>query len=251
MEYRIDKAFAKAKAENRGAYIAYITAGFPSIEGSEKAIDAAIAGGADIIELGVPFSDPFADGPVIRQAAYKAIENGTTLRSSLEIAKRLRSRHPDTGIVVFTYCNPVFSMGYAEFAEAAANAGADAALVVDMPLEERAPLAGELARRGLGFIPLVAPNTPKERVKQSEEGLVNSFIYAITVKGVTGERASLPGDLAARLDAVRAAARLPVAAGFGISSLAQAREVCRHADGFVTGSAIVKRIAEGLPPCLD
>ena len=247
---RIANAFAKAKSEKRGAFVAYLTIGYPSLKESEKAVDDVIDAGADIIELGVPFSDPFADGGVIRSAAYKALENGTTLDDVIALAKRIRERHPDTGLVLFSYYNLIFSKGLATFADAAADAGIDAVLAVDLPLEEREELLAVLRPRGIGYVPLIAPNTPIERVKASAEGIGDSFLYVITVKGTTGARTELPADLTSRLDAIRAVANLPVAAGFGISTKAQAEEVSRHADGFIVGSALVKCIGEGRKPCL-
>lgn len=248
---RITKAFAKAKAENRGAFVAYLTMGFPDLAKCEQAVDDVIASGADIVELGVPFSDPFADGGVIRAAAYKALREGVTLESVIALASRLRARHPQTGFVLFSYYNLIFSMGLEKFADAVSAAGIDAVLAVDLPLEERKELLDVLTPRGIGYIPLIAPNTPIERVKAYEAGLENSFLYIITVKGITGVRAELPPDLTDRLDAIRAATHLPVAAGFGISTLAQADEVSRHADGFIVGSALVKCVAEGKKPCLS
>ena len=247
---RITNTFARAKNEGRGAFVAYLTMGFPSLAESEKAADEIVADGADILELGVPFSDPFADGGVIRSAAYEALRQGVSLGDVLALAGRLRARHPETGIVLFSYYNPIFSMGLEAFADAAAGAGIDAVLVVDLPLEERRELTDVLVPKGVDYIPLIAPNTPLERVRESEEGLDNSFLYVITVKGTTGARRELPADLASRLDAIRSVARLPIAAGFGISTREQAREVCRHADGFVVGSALVKCLAEGRRPCL-
>ena len=247
---RITNAFARAKNEGRGAFVAYLTMGFPSLAESEKAADEIVADGADILELGVPFSDPFADGGVIRSAAYEALRQGVSLGDVLALAGRLRARHPETGIVLFSYYNPIFSMGLEAFADAAAGAGIDAVLVVDLPLEERRELTDVLAPKGVDYIPRIAPNTPLERVRESEEGLDNSFLYVITVKGTTGARRELPADLASRLDAIRSVARLPIAAGFGISTREQAREVCRHADGFVVGSALVKCLAEERRPCL-
>ena len=247
---RITDAFAKAKSEKRGAFVAYFTMGFPSLAASEKAVDDIIAQGADVIELGVPFSDPFADGGVIRSAAYEALRQGVSLADVLAAAKRLRAKHPNTAFVLFSYYNPVFSMGLEAFAALAAESGIDAVLSVDLPLEERKEFVEILKPHGISYIPLIAPNTPLARIKESEAGLENSFLYVITVKGTTGARAELPPDLTSRLDAIRASAKLPIAAGFGISTRAQADEVSRHADGFVVGTALVKCLAEGKPPCL-
>lgn len=247
---RITDAFAKAKSEKRGAFVAYFTMGFPSLAASEKAVDDIIAQGADVIELGVPFSDPFADGGVIRSAAYEALRQGVSLADVLAAAKRLRAKHPDTAFVLFSYYNPVFSMGLEAFAALAAESGIDAVLSVDLPLEERKEFVEILKPHGISYIPLIAPNTPLARIKESEAGLENSFLYVITVKGTTGARAELPPDLTSRLDAIRSSAKLPIAAGFGISTRAQADEVSRHADGFVVGTALVKCLAEGKPPCL-
>lgn len=246
MSDRIKRYFARAKAEGRGAFVAYLTMGYPTLAQSEAAVDDLVAGGVDIVELGVPFSDPFADGAVIRSAAYEALKQGVTLDGVLAAAKRIRARHPETGLVVFTYYNLIFSKGLEAFAQAAADAGIDAVLSVDLPLEERDELLDVLRPHGLTVVPLIAPNTPLERVVASAAGLDDTFLYVITVKGTTGVRTELPADLTARLDAIRAAVKIPIAAGFGISTRAQAEVVSRHADGFVVGSALVKRLgAEG------
>lgn len=246
MSDRIKRCFARAKAEGRGAFVAYLTMGYPTLAQSEAAVDDLVAGGVDIVELGVPFSDPFADGAVIRSAAYEALKQGVTLDGVLAAAKRIRARHPETGLVVFTYYNLIFSKGLEAFAQAAADAGIDAVLSVDLPLEERDELLDVLRPHGLTVVPLIAPNTPLERVVESAAGLDDTFLYVITVKGTTGARTELPADLTSRLDAIRAAVKIPIAAGFGISTRAQAEVVSRHADGFVVGSALVKRLgAEG------
>lgn len=242
MSDRIKRCFARAKAEGRGAFVAYLTMGYPTLAQSEAAVDDLVAGGVDIVELGVPFSDPFADGSVIRSAAYEALKQGVTLDGVLAAAKRIRARHPETGLVVFTYYNLIFSKGLEAFAQAAADAGIDAVLSVDLPLEERDELLDVLRPHGLTVVPLIAPNTPLERVVASAAGLDDTFLYVITVKGTTGVRTELPADLTARLDAIRAAVKIPIAAGFGISTRAQAEVVSRHADGFVVGSALVKRL---------
>lgn len=242
MSDRIKRCFARAKAEGRGAFVAYLTMGYPTLAQSEAAVDDLVAGGVDIVELGVPFSDPFADGSVIRSAAYEALKQGVTLDGVLAAAKRIRARHPETGLVVFTYYNLIFSKGLEAFAQAAADAGIDAVLSVDLPLEERDELLDVLRPHGLTVVPLIAPNTPLERVVASAAGLDDTFLYVITVKGTTGARTELPANLTARLDAIRAAVKIPIAAGFGISTRAQAEVVSRHADGFVVGSALVKRL---------
>lgn len=245
MSTRIADAFARAKSDGRGAFVAYLTVGYPTVEKSDEAIEALIAQGADVIELGVPFSDPFADGSVIRSAAYRALENGVTLDGVLELAGRVRARHPDVALVLFTYYNVIFSKGLDVFAASAAKAGIDAVLSVDLPLEEREELLRAIRPHGITYVPLIAPNTPIERVVESAKGLEDSFLYVITVKGITGERKELPPDLTARLDAIRAAVKLPIAAGFGISTKEMAEVVCAHADGYVVGTAIVRQIGSG------
>ena len=213
---RITDAFAKAKSENRGAFVAYFTLGFPSLAASEKAVDDIIAQGADVIELGVPFSDPFADGGVIRSAAYEALRQGVSLADVLAAAKRLRAKHPNTAFVLFSYYNPVFSMGLEAFAALAAESGIDAVLSVDLPLEERKEFVEILKPHGISYIPLIAPNTPLARIKESEAGLENSFLYVITVKGTTGARAELPliSHRASMQSAHPRSSRLPPDSGF-------------------------------------
>ena len=243
MSNRISQAFARAKQEGRGAFVAYLTMGYPTLAASEAAADALIAGGADIIELGVPFSDPFADGAVIRSAAYEALKQGVTMNDVLALAARVRAKHPDTPLVVFSYYNLILSMGTETFAAAAEKAGVDAVLAVDLPLEERDELLSVLKPHGLTMVPLIAPNTPIERVKESAAGVEDSFLYVITVKGVTGVRGELPPELTGHLDAIHTAVKMPIVAGFGIASREQGTAIAReHADGYVIGSAIVKQL---------
>ena len=251
MNNRIKDAFAAAKAEGRGAFVAYLTIGYPTLAASEAAADELAENGADVLELGVPFSDPFADGGVIRSAAYRALENGVSLGDVIALAKRLRAKHPNTGLVLFSYYNPIFSMGLGNFANVAADAGIDAVLSVDLPLEEREELLAVLRPKDIGYVPLIAPNTPIGRVRESAEGVGDSFLYVITVKGTTGARTELPTDLASRLDEIRAVSPVPVAAGFGISTKAQAAVVSQHADGYIVGSALVKCLGEGKTPGLN
>ena len=244
MNNRISKCFERSRAEGRAAFVAYLTIGYPSLEASEKAIDRLIAeSGADIIELGVPFSDPFADGAVIRAAAYEALKQGVTMRDVLALAVRIRAKHPDTPLVVFSYYNLILSMGVETFAAEAERAGVDAVLAVDLPLEEREELLAVLKPHGLTMVPLIAPNTPIERVIESAAGVEDSFLYVITVKGVTGVRGELPPELTGHLDAIRAAVKTPIVAGFGIASREQGTALVKgHADGYVIGSAIVKQL---------
>ena len=251
MNNRIKNAFAAAKADGRGAFVAYLTIGYPTLAASEAAADELAENGADVLELGVPFSDPFADGGVIRSAAYRALENGVSLGHVIALAKRLRAKHPKTGLVLFSYYNPIFSMGLGNFANVAADAGIDAVLSVDLPLEEREELLAVLRPKDIGYVPLIAPNTPIGRVRESAEGVGDSFLYVITVKGTTGARTELPADLASRLDEIRAVSPVPVAAGFGISTKAQAAVVSQHADGYIVGSALVKCLGEGKTSCLN
>ncbi len=238
---RIQSCFAKTRAEGRGAYVAYLTMGAPTLEKSFAAVETVLAEGADILELGIPFSDPVADGAVIRQAAMRALENGVTLADVLRGIPALRSRHPDVPIVIFTYYNVIYKYGTARFAADAAEAGADAALVVDLPLEERAELLDVLRPKGLTLIPLVTPTTGLDRVAASAEGMEDAFLYAVTVKGVTGQRASLPPELASRLEAIKRITSVPVVAGFGIKTPEEGAKIAEHCDGFVIGSALVQR----------
>lgn len=243
---RIKELFSKTRAENRPAFVAYLTIGFPTSAESEKAAAALIENGADIIELGVPFSDPVADGETIRRAAAKSLENGVTLNDVFAIAVRLRDAHPSTPLVLFSYYNVIFSRGLKCFAAEAAAAGIDAVLAVDVPLEERGELLAALKPHGLTVVPLAAPNTPLERVSTMCEGLDESFLYAITVKGVTGARSELPKDVEARLREVSSAVSIPVVAGFGVSCREQAMQLGKACDGFVVGSAIVRELEKGI-----
>ena len=244
MSKRIETCFVKAKENGRSVFVAYLTIGYPTLDASEKAIDRLIdESGADVIELGVPFSDPFADGAVIRSAAYEALKQGVTMNDVLALAARVRTKHPDTPLVVFSYYNLILSMGTETFAAAAEKAGVDAVLAVDLPLEERDELLSVLKPHGLTMVPLIAPNTPIERVVESAAGVEDSFLYVITVKGVTGVRGELPPELTGHLDAIRAAVKTPIVAGFGISSREGGTALVKgHADGYVIGSAIVKKL---------
>ena len=228
----------------RATLVTFISCGDPEISFTEKLVKAACKGGADIIELGVPFSDPMADGPVIRLAGRKALEHGCTLEKVLECIASLRKEFPETPFVLFSYYNVLFSRGLEKFAAEAEAAGVDAVLAVDVVLEDRDELLSVLRAHNMTLVPLVAPTTPLERAAKIAEGLEDSFLYAVTVKGVTGARAELPPELEQHLKEVKNVTGMPVLAGFGVSTPQQAERINRSADGFIIGSAIVKLLLD-------
>lgn len=247
MQNRLNHIFARCRQEQRRALVVFASCGCPDPETGEALIDTIIRHGADIVELGVPFSDPMADGPVIQQASRLAIDNGTTLAGILAMAGRLRQSHPRTGLVLFSYYNLILNHGPEKLVAEAARQGIDAILCVDLPFEERHELKPLCDRHGVALIPLLSPATPPERAARIMAD-ASGFAYYVTVRGVTGERNALPADLAERLDALRQLAPLPIAAGFGIASAATARQVAPHADAVVVGSAIVKLALSGGNP---
>lgn len=244
---RIATSFAACRHERRKALVSYITAGDPSLAVSEDLVLAVAAAGADIIEIGVPFSDPMADGPVIQAASQRALAAGTTLAGIVAMARRLQKRGLTTPLVLFSYYNVILQYGVERLAADSAAAGFDAWLVVDVPAEEAAELEPVLARHGISRIVLVAPTTPPERAA-AIVAAARGFVYYITVTGVTGARREMPADLAENLAVLRRAAPVPVVAGFGISSPEMARVVGAHADGVVVGSALVKIMGEAAAP---
>lgn len=240
---RIERKFAQVKASGRKAYVAYLTMGAPTLARSFEAFDTLVGEGVDIVELGVPFSDPAADGALIRKAATKALENGVTLADVLGALPAFRAKHPDVPVVVFSYYNVVYSYGVDRFAADASAAGADGVLIVDLPFEERDEILPALKRNGLVLVPLIAPTTDAARVRAIAEGMEGSFLYVVTVKGVTGKRASLPVELASRLQEIKTLTSLPVVAGFGIRNVEEGSAVAADCDGFVIGSALVERFS--------
>ena len=238
---RISKKFADNKAAGKATYVAYLTMGCPTLEKSLAAADTVIKEGADILELGIPFSDPVSDGAVIRAAALKALENGVTLADVLAQVPALRAKHPDVPFIIFSYYNIILSYGLEKFAADAAKAGADGVLIVDVPYEERQEVMDAIYPHGLVWVPLAAPNTPIERVAAMSEGVGESFLYAITVKGTTGQRTELPPELTGRLEEIKKVVKIPVVAGFGIKTPEQGAAIGSHCDGFVIGSALVQR----------
>lgn len=239
---RIASMFRRTGEEQRAALVTYITAGDPAPENSVPLMHRMVAAGADLLELGVPFSDPMADGPVIQAACERALRHGTRLADVLDMVAAFRERDPDTPVVLMGYLNPVESMGYAAFAGRAAEAGVDGLLTVDMPPEEGGGLLSEMREHGLHAIRLLAPTTSEERARRICEA-ASGFVYYVSVKGVTGGRALDVEEVGRRLQAVRAVTGLPVGVGFGIRDAATAAAVGRVADAIIVGSAIVERIA--------
>jgi tryptophan synthase alpha chain len=246
MSGEIAAAFEKAKARGEGALVAYAMAGDPDLPRSVDVFAAMVEGGADILEIGVAFSDPIADGPVIQAASERALKAGSTLQRVLdEVVPAVRKRCPDTPLVVMTYVNIVMALGEERYAKLARERGISGTILPDLPPEESASLRRTFDEAGLDLIPLCAPTTPPARAQAiARDG--RGFVYCVSVAGVTGMRAELPLDLSARLELVRRSSPVPVVAGFGISTAEQARVIGAHADGVVVGSALVRAAhAEG------
>lgn len=241
MTSRLDDAFRRIRERGRGGLVAYVTAGDPDARRSAAVLDAVARGGADVIEVGVPFSDPLADGPVIQRASERALAAGMTLRGSLDLVREFRQQH-DVPVVLFTYANPVVRMDAETFAGAARECGVDGVLILDYPVEEAEPVRAPLVKAGLDPIFLISPTTTDERIRRSGE-LGAGFLYVISRLGVTGVRDALAGDVVPLVERVRAQSALPVAVGFGISRPEHVAQACRHADAAVVGSALVQQIA--------
>jgi tryptophan synthase alpha chain len=239
---RIKRAFAGARAQGRCCFIPYITAGDPSLEGTRTIARGIAHAGADLLEIGVPFSDPIADGPVNQRASERALRNGVTLRSCLDLSARLRAEGA-APIVLFTYYNPIHRMGLETFAGAAAASGVAGVLVTDLPPEEAGDLQAALRPWGIDLIFLLSPTSSRQRVERVCRE-ASGFVYFISRTGVTGAREDLPAALDAQVRAARDASSLPVAVGFGISRAEQAKTVAGFADGVVVGSALVRLIEE-------
>lgn len=239
---RLEQTLAAARSAGRRSLIVYLCAGDPDLAATERLVPALAEAGADVIELGVPFSDPLADGPTIQAAAERALRSGTTLAGILDLVARLRGQGCEVPLVLMGYMNPIVRMGVEAFVTRSAEAGVDGFIVPDLPLEEAGELSDPAAAHGLSLVLLAAPTTPPERLKRIGQR-TRGFLYFVSITGVTGARAALPADLPARLDAVRAASAAPVAVGFGISAPEQARALAEHADAVVVGSALVAEIA--------
>lgn len=221
--------------------VAYVTCGDPDLPTTREIVLAAIEAGASVIELGVPFSDPVADGPVIQRASERALNRGTTLEQVLKLAAEIREHSQSVGLIVFSYLNPILRMGLEKFCKIARHAGVDGVLLTDMPVEESAQYVAEARKHDLATIFLAAPTSTDERLKRIA-ALSTGFVYAVSRTGVTGTRQQLPEDAQTLVKRLRKFSKLPIAVGFGISTPAQFAAVGKYADAGVVGSAIVETI---------
>jgi tryptophan synthase alpha chain len=242
----IRAAFDAAKAEGRVAFIPYITAGHPDAGTEQAVVPALVSAGADIIELGIPFSDPLADGPVIQRSTQIALANGITLDRCLDAVRDLRAAGVTVPIVFLGYANPIIQKGEEAFAAACAAAGADGVIVVDLPPEEADDLHAACNRHGIALIAMLAPTSTQTRIAQVAS-LASGFVYCVGLVGITGARDSLAGDLESFITRVRENVSVPIAVGFGISRPEHVAAVGKMADGVAVGSALVRRLEE-LPP---
>ena len=240
---RIAGRFTALAKVGRKALIPYVTAGDPNPDVTVPLMHAMVAAGADLIELGVPFSDPMADGPVIQAACERALKHHVSLRKVLEMVKGFRTHDQDTPVILMGYLNPVEVMGYAAFAQAAKDAGVDGLLTVDLPPEEAGGLLDELKKVAIDPIFLLSPNTSDERVRKIA-AVASGFLYYVSFKGVTGANRLDVGAVASKVKTIRALTNIPVGVGFGIRDAQSAADVSAVADAVVVGSALVNRIAE-------
>lgn len=240
---RLADTFARLKAEDRAALVAFVTAGDPSPAHTPAILDAIVAGGADVIELGMPFTDPMADGPAIQEANIRALAAGTKTADVLAIARGFRERHPSVPLVLMGYANPMLSRGADWFAQALEEAGIDGVICVDIPAEEDAALGPPLRAKGIDLVRLATPTTDTARLPAVLEG-ASGFLYYVSVAGITGLQQAATDTIEAAVSRLKAGTDLPVAVGFGVRTPEQAAAIARVADGVVVGSAIVDALAK-------
>lgn len=243
---RIDATFERQRAAGRTVLIPYVTAGDPSLALTADVMDALVEAGADIIELGVPFSDPMADGPVIQRASERALAQGVGLDDVLELVVDFRTRDAKTPVVLMGYANPVEAMGVDVFVTRARDAGVDGVIIVDYPPEDATEFAALLRAQGVAPIFLIAPTTPDDRIERIAK-LAAGYVYYVSLKGVTGAGNLDAGAVARKLEEIRRHVSLPVGVGFGIRDAASARAIAAHADAVVIGSRIITEIEHGAP----
>ena len=239
---RIERRFAALKAQGRAGLVTFVMAGDPDRDTAQQILDGLPAAGADLIELGIAFSDPMADGPSIQAAGLRALKAGQSLRRTLEMVSRFRQHDDDTPIILMGYFNPIDSFGVADFLAAARDAGVDGLIVVDLPPEEDDELCRPAIEQGLRFIRLVAPTTGAQRLPRVLAG-AGGFVYYVAVAGVTGVKSAEADMVAAGVARLRAATDLPIAAGFGVKTPQRAAQIAQVADGVVVGTAIIDRLA--------
>jgi tryptophan synthase alpha chain len=240
---RLAERFAQLARRNRCALIPYIAAGDPTPDVTVPLMHALVRAGADALELGVPFSDPMADGPVIQRATERALGHGGGMRQTLELLREFRRTDASTPVILMGYLNPIEVMGYERFASAAGDAGADGIITVDLPPEEADELGAALAKRSLDAIFLLAPTSPRERIERIAAA-ASGFIYYVSLRGVTGAANLDVAEIADKLKDIRRHSRLPVGVGFGINTPERAAQVAAFADAVIVGSAIVKRMED-------
>ncbi len=244
---RLAGCFDGLKAEGRTALTTFITAGDPTHAATVPALHALVAGGADVLELGIPFSDPEAEGPAIQASSERGLSNGTTLALCLDMVREFRQTDAETPVVLMGYLNSVLAMGEKNFAQAAGAAGVDGLIMVNLPPEEAEVLRPELAAEGIDLIFLVAPTTTEERLDKIVS-VASGFVYYVSLKGITGANHLDVAAVTNRVNEIRAKTELPVQVGFGIKDGPTARAVGEHADGVVVGSALVNTMAEHTDP---
>lgn len=243
---RISTVFSQLREQNAKALITFVTAGDPDLESTLPAIRALVAGGADVIELGVPFSDPEADGPAIQRSSERALSNGTTLRKVLDLVEKFRKEDDITPIVLMGYLNPILAFGVGHFVNRAAQVGVDGLIVVNLPPEETRILSPLLEDKPLDLIPLLAPTTSLDRVREIATQ-ASGFLYYIAIKGITGADHLSVSSVQQHVQSIKEVTEIPVAVGFGIKTPEIAKEVARFADGVVVGSALVETMARMKP----
>jgi tryptophan synthase alpha chain len=246
MTSRVAAAFAKAKAENRLALVTHVIPGYPSTAETPGIFDAMVAGGADLIEVQIPFSDPLADGTTVQRGVFEALDNGITPADCIAFARAARSRHSDVAIIFMSYLNPVLAYGVERFARDAAAAGGDAIILLDLPPEEAATTKAAFDKNGIDLIFLVAPTSSEARLKLIASQ-ASGFVYCVSVAGVTGARSELPPDLSEFIGRVRRCTPIPLAVGFGISRREHIEALAGIADGAVIGSATMDLINSRAP----
>ena len=243
MTNRIDERLRDAMASGRTILAPFVTLGFPDVDTSLDVVDAALEAGADIVELGVPFSDPLAEGTTIQMTSFRALQQGVTVGACLDAVRRLRGRNPDAPLILMGYYNPFLRYGLERFARDASAAGVDGLIVPDLPAEEAGALLETAGSRGLRLIPLLAPTSTEERIALSCKG-AGGFIYCVSLTGVTGARVALREGLSGLVGKIRRHTDLPILVGFGISTPEHVREVSQFSDGAIFGSALIDAIAD-------